>query len=36
MTKEELIIYLANVVSIAGADKEITEAEGEAIERVRN
>ena len=35
MTKEERIIYLGNVVHVAGADGEVSPREGEAIERVR-
>ena len=35
MTREERIIYLGNVVHVAGADGEVSPREGEAIERVR-
>ena len=35
MTREEMVLYLANVISIAGVDKEISSNEGEAIESVR-
>ena len=35
MTKDELVIYLANLVSISGLAGEITPDESEAIEQIR-
>ena len=35
MTREEMVLYLANMISISGVDKEISSNEGEAIESVR-
>ena len=35
MTKEEMVLYLANCVLIAGVDGEISPLEGEAIESIR-
>ncbi len=35
MTRDERIVYLANVARVAGADGKVSPREGEAIERVR-
>lgn len=35
MTREERVVYLGNVVHVAGVDGEVSPREGEAIEQVR-
>jgi len=35
MTEEERIVYLSNLVHVAGADEAVSRREGEVIERVR-